>query len=77
MDLNDKVSVTLFETGAKALNRRNRDAREDYPMAAEHFSQEYSEGDVFTAPLHEIFWIFTPHIRPDAHLPFHNLQKAE
>ena len=72
MELQDRVTVTLTEHGAKILNKCNKEFNDRYPKI-KLFKTDYKGGDLFTRELYDIINIFKDHFGPGCYICFTNI----
>lgn len=76
MELQDRVTVTLTEHGAKILNKCNKEFNDRYPKI-KLFKTDYKGGDLFTSELYDIINSFNGHFNPGCYVCFKNIVPAE
>lgn len=76
MELQDRVTVTLTEYGAKKLNECNKNFNDRCPKI-KPFKTDYKEGDLFTSELHDIINNFEGHFHDGYNVCFKNIMPAE
>lgn len=76
MELQDRVTVTLTEHGAKILNKCNKEFNDRYPKI-KLFKTDYKGGDLFTSELYDIINSFNGHFNPGCYVCFTNIVPAE
>lgn len=76
MELQDRVTVTLTEYGAKKLNECNKDFNDRCPKV-KPFKTDYKEGDEVTNCLHEIIKSFEGQFSVGSNVCFRNLRPAD
>lgn len=72
MELQDRVTVTLTEHGAKILNKINNEFN-DRCKKVKPFKTDYKEGDLFTSELYDIINTFKDHFNPESYVCFTNI----
>lgn len=76
MELQDRVTVTLTEHGAKKLNECNKDFNDRCPKL-KPFKTDYKAGDEVTDCLHEIINRFDGQFSVGSNVCFRNLRPAD
>lgn len=76
MELQDRVTVTLTEHGAKILNEINKKFNDRYPKI-KLFKTDYKGGDLFTSELYDLINSFNGHFNPGCYVCFKNIVPAE
>lgn len=72
MELQDRVTVTLTEHGAKILNKINKEFN-DRCKKVKPFKTDHKEGDLLTSELYDIINTFKDHFNPGSYVCFTNI----
>lgn len=77
MELQDRVTVTLTEHGARKLNEYNKKFNDRIPSAKKPFKTDYKEGDLLTSDLYDIINRFDGEFFIGCNVCFKNIVPAE
>ena len=72
MELQDRVTVTLTEHGAKILNKISKELN-DRCKNVKPFKTDHKKGDLLTSELYDIISIFKDHFGPGCYICFTNI----